>query len=403
MNTTRRFWVGGYVCLTVALACMLLPVSGGFAAGAAEESTDHYKMLSSVEYSGKTQFRNEIEALLTARKNTLPDDKVEYFISSDEFDLANISPISAGRPGANEISFIIDRKAGLISGRGQQMALLERISNECVAALTRVTEENVGKTWKQSFHLSSVGNFFPGELTLTLTATSLESKLFGKAIAVRALSEPFVVSAANVKKGAGIINARINAVYLFDWQIHEVYLALSVFEAQTTMNGFNEELRHEVATYRTDAAGTPIDLSGLDRKFSTFAAKVGLAKNGLKVEKASALPQWAQCVSLGAAQAANICAAIACEGGLNQAATIYVSTTRTITMQSLGRLASMDTIGTVNSRLAADIIGIKGMRIAGKPKLTPKSALRLGGVTGGIALAASGGGGGGGGSSSRSP
>ena len=70
-------------------------------------------------------------------------------------------------------------------------------------------------------------------------------------------------------------------------------------------------------------------------------------------------------------------------------------------MQSLGRIASMDTVGTVNSRLAADVIGIKGMRIAAMPKLTPKSALVIGGGAAGIALAA--GGGGGGGSSARSP
>ena len=402
MSTTKHFRTSRHLYFVIALACALLLAFGRPVAGAEKESTDHYKMLSSVEYSGQTQFRNQVETILTARKSILPDNKVKYFISSADFDLSNITPISAGGSRSNAISFIMDRKTGFISGSGRQMALLERISNECVTDLTRVTEQNVGKTWKQSFHLSSVGNLLPGELRLTLTATSLESKLFGKMIAVRALSEPFVVRAANAKKDNGIINARINTVYLFDSQIQEVYLALSVFQAQTTMNGFNEELRYEVATYRTDAAGTAIDLSGLDSNFSTFAAGVGLSNKGLKIQTASApLPQWAQSVCSGAAQAANICAATACEGGSNQVATIYVPATQTSTMQSLGRIASMDTIGTVNSRLAADTIGIKGMRIAAMPKLTPKSALLLGGTTGIVLIAAGGGGGGGG--SSRSP
>ena len=38
--------------------------------------------------------------------------------------------------------------------------LLEKINNECVRSLEKVTKNNVGKTWKQAFKMSSFGRTF---------------------------------------------------------------------------------------------------------------------------------------------------------------------------------------------------------------------------------------------------
>ena len=110
-----------------------------------------------------------------------------------------------------------------------------------------MTKDNVGKTWKQSINLSSFGDSLPGELRFTLTAIELNTDVFGEMIAVKALSEPFFI-----KAGGGSVRSTINTVYLFDPKIEELYLSVSVFEATKDVDS-KKTLRHEVATYRTDA------------------------------------------------------------------------------------------------------------------------------------------------------
>jgi len=120
---------------------------------------------------------------------------------------------------------------------------------------------------------------------------------FNDMIAVRALSEPFIVKAAKEEgTGVGGLRSRINAVYLFDPEIDDVYLSISAFEATTNINGFKETLRHEVATYKTDAAGASVAMTALGKKFEKLARKMGLTKKSLKVVKESPLPQWARSI-----------------------------------------------------------------------------------------------------------
>ena len=102
----------------------------------------------------------------------------------------------------------------------------------------------------------------------------------------------------------------------------------------------------------TNASGESVDLAGLGKKFEKFTQKVGLAGKSLKVVKESALPQWARYEGLGAAQVAGICAATACEGGLNPVVTVCIPTARTIALQSLGRLGTASQLGTISGLLA---------------------------------------------------
>ncbi len=366
---------------------------------AESESIQHYKLLSSVEYSGEGQFKNQVETLLNVRKQFLSDNKVQYFISSEDFDLLGDSSISD-----RELSFIVDEVNGRISESGKDLGFLEKINNYCIGSLKKVTRDNIGKTWKQSFSVPFLEHLFSGDLNLTLTAMKMNTEVFGDVIAVRALSEPFIIKSSGTKKQAGNVQSKIGAVYLFDKEIEEIYMSISVFEATTDINGSKERLRHEVGTYMTDSTGLSVNLSGLGKDFENFVSKVGLNSKSLKVEKETSLPQWAQYEGLTGAQVAHICAATACEGAPNPVASLYVPTVRTLAMQSRGTLLpiGMFGTGTVSGALASNVVGMGGMKIAAGPLFMGISPLTAGLAAGGGATAIAAGGGGSG-SSSRSP
>ncbi len=375
-------------------------------AGLAEsESIQHYKLLSSVEYSGEGQFKNQVETLLNVRKQFLSDNRVQYFISSEDFDLLG-GAISEQQSSSRELSFIVDEKTGRISEGGKDLGFLEKVNNYCISSLKKVTRDNIGKTWKQSFNVPFLEHLFSGDLNLTLTALKMNTEVFGEVIAVRALSEPFVIKSSGTKKKAGNVQSKISAVYLFDTEIEEIYLSISVFEATTDINGSKEKLRYEVGTYMTDSTGSSVNLSGLGKDFEKLVSKIGLNNKSLKVEKETSLPQWAQYEGLTGAQVAHICAATACEGAPNPVASLYVPTVRTLAMQSRGTLPpiGMFGTGTVSGALASNVVGMGGMKIAAGPLFMGVSPMTAGLAAGGGATAiAAGAGGGGGGDDSRSP
>lgn len=90
-NKTKCFWSKQTFCLMMWLSVVLSPPFGKVGLAAENESLQHYKMLSAVEYTGKGQFRSQAETLFTARKQPLSDDKVRYFLSANNFDLVGDS------------------------------------------------------------------------------------------------------------------------------------------------------------------------------------------------------------------------------------------------------------------------------------------------------------------------
>ena len=410
MSRTKYFWAKQGFCLMVVLSSVLLVPFGKACLAAENEGVEHYKMLSTVEFTGKTQFRNQVETLFTVKKQLLSDDKVKYFISTDDFARVGSDLNPERQSPSNELSFVIDRKTRTLSECSKDLALLERVNNHCVRSVKKVTQENIGKTWKQSFNLSFLDHLLPDDLKFTLTAIQLKTKVFGEMIAVRALSEPFVVKAAKKDGGVGDIKCRMNAVYLFDSEIKDIYLSISVFEATTNVNGSKEKLRYEIATYKTDASGAAVDMSGLGKKFEKLVRKVGLSRKAVKVTKESSLPQWVQYEGLAAVQVTNLCAATACEGAANPVTTVCIPAARTVALQSAGKLAAAKQMATISSLLVKSIPGTAGMKIAVAPAFMGVGLGTAGAVAGGtvgtVAIAGGGGGGGGGGASTsttRSP
>jgi len=369
----------------------------------ADQSTEHYKMLSIVEYSGKGQFRSEVDTLLTVKKEMLADDVVQFDIASEDFDLWSGRQSSSDWSSARHLSFIVNRKTGYLSGTNKDLELFERINNQCISSLDRLNEDNIGKTWKQTFDLGFLDPRLPQELRFTLTAIKLEGDQWdqwGGLTAVRALSEPFKFNAVTEEGQTGTIKSRINAVYLFGRGVEDVHMTMVVFEADTKMNGFKEQLRHEIATYRTDSQGVPLILDSLGKKFEKLVSKVGLSKKAIKVSEQVPLPRWAQSEGLVTAQVANICAATACEGALNPVAAVLIPSIQTIGLQSTGAITSIGSVGTVSGALTASVPALSGMQIAMAPSLIGLNWTTAGAVAGGtVAIAA---GGSSGGSSSRS-
>ena len=378
----QGFW------MIMALSIMLSASSGITGLAGEQESVQHFKMISVVEYTGKEQFRNQAETLFTVRKEALSNNEVQYFFTGND-----LNPSLNNKSSSTGFSFILDRNTRHLSGVGEDMAFWAKVNNESAKSLKiKVTKDKVGKTWKQSFGLSSLSDSLPRRLGFTLTAMELKTEMFGEMIAVRALSEPFFV-----KTGNDSIRSKINAIYLFDPKIEDIYLSISVFEAATDAYGSKEILRHEVATYRTDAIGASVDLSGLGQEFEKFVRKVGLSRKGVKVVEESPLPQWAQSEGLAAAQVANICAAMACEGAPNPVITVCIPAARIVGAQSLGQIPSIGTFATaetVAGSLGKSVVGIGTMKIALAPAwvgmglITAKTAtLAAGATAGGLVIA----------------
>lgn len=395
----RKKWARRNFCVMVVLSALLLLTFSKVALAVESESVNHYKMISTVEYSGKTQFSSQVESLFTAKKQPLSDGSVRYSIAADNFDLLT------GRKGASsgELSFVIDEKSRRILSVGKNMELLGKVNNQCIRFLQKVTKENIGKTWKQSFSLSAVGKPLPEEIKFTLTAIQVKAKMFGEEIseliAVRALSEPFITETAKAGGGTGSIRSRIGVIYLFDSAVENVYLSVSTFEANTNINGYKEKLRHEIATYKTDASGEAVALSKLGKKFEKLVQKLGLTKKALEIKKEAPLPQWARTDALVVAQAGNVCAATACEGALNPVIMVSMPAAQTVGLQSVSGLAGAGG-ATVGGALATSVPAVGGMTLAPGAIGAGTAAAIAGGT---IAVAAGGSSGGSSSATSSSP
>jgi hypothetical protein len=364
----RYFWRGFVLRFMSALPVVFIVLSTT-GLGMETQNVQHYKLISTVEYAGEGQFRNQAVTMLTVTKGPLSGNEVQY-----SFTAKDPNSTSGQQASSMAFSFVIDKDTRRVSRATEDLTFWARVNNESVKSLKRVTRDNVGKTWKQSVDLSSLGEVSIEKLSFTLTAIQTRTGAFGEMIAVRALSEPFVV-----KIDKKFFRSKISTVYLFDPGIEDIYLSISVFEAAGDAGGLKETLRHEVATYRTDAAGVPVDLSDVGRDFEKLVAKLGLSQGSLEVVEESPLPQWALSQGLRAAQVANICSAAVCEGALNPVATVSIPIARVLESQR------------ENARGGA---GIFQRLVSGFGWNLPTAAIIGGAIA--IPIAVSGGGGGGG-------
>lgn len=333
--------------MTLCFVLAVLLAMGSSAWTADCESVQQYRMQSVLEYSGETQFCNKAETVFTAKKYLVSDGKARYVLSADE-----VTGVGDGVPSSlRELSFVIDRKTQHLSGADGDLGLMEKVTNQCAMSLKEVTRDNVGKTWKQTFDLSSLGNSVPGELRFTLTAMPIQTQAHGELIAVRALSEPFPAEITG-----GTAQCRMNCAYVFCSGFEDIFFSASVFGATTNCNGYGENLKHTVTTWKVDASGQPAKFEelGENKDFERLLSRLGVTRNVVVVQAAS-LPQWARSEGVRAAQVANLCASVSCEGALNPVATIYLPAASTVGLQSFSESLTLNRIltGAEGSEAAA--------------------------------------------------
>lgn len=343
----------------------------------AADNLQHYRMVSTVEYTGEGQFRNQVETLFTVKRQAAAAGVVNYYLESD---------------GLEQLSFTVDRDAQKLSAGSEGIEFFAAVANNCVREMNKVTEDSVGKTWKQTISLASFPGSLPEKISFTLTAMKVNNTAYGDMIAVRALSEPFPVIVSD-----GTVTSRINTVYLFDAKIEDIYLSVSVYESMARFNGVNETLRYELATYKTDSDGKALQINNLGKDFGQFVNCVGLSRTPLEVTQKASLPAWAKSDGIAAAQVATICSSTACEGALNPVAMISIPAAKVIELQK-----ESDVIISGNTNLAAAGSPNIWQQLVDKHGFWPAAGI-VGGVAVGGVAAAGGFGGGGGGSTAASP
>src|SRR4030042_2145927 len=99
-------------------------------AASASGSLQYYKMIATMEFSGKVQYRNAVETLLAVKKEILSDNQVRYSLSARDYD---ISGSGASVPGV--MSFVVNPQTKEITDGDKDLVLFEEITNQCVNAL----------------------------------------------------------------------------------------------------------------------------------------------------------------------------------------------------------------------------------------------------------------------------
>jgi hypothetical protein len=373
---------------------LVLSLWGGL--GLAQENgsgtTQHFKMLSTVEFDGQGQFRNQVETLFTVERKPLEEDKVHYSVYTGDFSLIDGQAKDDQASTAGALSFVVNRATKRVSVDSQEFSFFEQINNECVDSLKKVTKENVGKSWKQTFSLPFLDDPFPQSIRFKMKAIQVETDLIGEMIAIRAISEPFRYEAQKpgTEDEMETIQSRIGTVYLFDPAVETIYMSISVFEAKTKISGQWEVLRHEVATYMTNESGESLDLSGLGKSFESLVKGVKMKGEGLEVVDSVELPLWAQSEALKASQVANICASLACEGAPNPVMPVSLPVSQTLGLQSGGRLSSLRNGLPLFGSLGAGVPGVGNLNFIGAAPFlgigAGNAALGAGAIAGGAAL-----------------
>ncbi|MBN1804573.1 MAG: hypothetical protein JW837_04935 [Sedimentisphaerales bacterium] len=351
------------------------------------ESVEHYRAVSSVEFKGQELFNNRADQRFDVERVIQSDGKQNYTVTFPEI--------------GESYTFTLDKPTMTITNSSQELQFQQQVGNLCALTLKGGVKNNIGKTWKQSFDLSPLGRSLPEGLSFTLTSEPFESATIGNVVAVRALSAPFDTTILD-EAGENVvpIKCRMNAVYVFDDQIDTLHMCSSVFTLERKEELLKKSiLCHQTAIYRTDAEGEPVDI-GLEpkskqgKKFSEFIKKIGLREKMLKIkdEQMTLMPKWARTDGVRISNAANICAAFACEGGINPVAPLCLSANRMVVLQSWGTVGQTGVVS-VGTTLASSLGTAK---LATAPFLGVGAGWAgaiAGGIGGGVAAGSGGGGG----------
>lgn len=368
------FWLRLLLGLIVAFPMSQLSYAQKYQVSA-DQSVDHFKLVSTVEYiaeRGKEsrQYRHQSEPWFTVERSDGNSVQGRYRVFTNDLRfMNNNTPEGLVNPGQIDYS-LTDKR--YMSGVDDDLIHLQKINNEAIRSLNGKAVNDIGKTWTHRFNLKIFNHYsLPDELKFSITSLKVPTKHLGNLIAVRAISDEFLVKAAAQSDGYGYVRCKTASVYLFDPNVpygssEEVYVSATVFVAATKMDDMDQQYRYEFGTYKTDANGTPVDLEGLDFNFEDFVRKIKLSPYPIEVKQPSGLPFWAQSEVVNAAQIASACSAVVCEQSMvNPVSSRYLAAARVYGLQGECCLISCGR-RTVCQALKQDVAAITPMNICGE-------------------------------------
>jgi hypothetical protein len=343
------------------------------------QSVDYFYLVSTVEYtakqgSEKKQYRHQIEPWFTVTSYPTSDTQRHYRVSTDRLRLKN-GYVYEQYQDVNEINYDLTDKR-YITAVDDDLQHLRKMNNACIDTLDGKAENEVGKTWTCRYDLRIFNHYsLPDELKFTVSSIKVPTKELGDLVAVRAISDPFMIKAIGQNEEYGYVKCQVASVYLFDPYVmnrdsEDLYVSATKFMAATKMDGMTQEYCYEFGTYKTDSNGTPIDLNGLDYVFEGFTQKIELTPEPLEVNEPTGMPFWARSEIVNAAQIASTCAAVTCEQAIvNPVASVYLAAARTYQFQDQECLLVPTPCNrTVCQALRADVKAIHPMDICGKKR-----------------------------------
>jgi hypothetical protein len=303
-----------------------------------KQRTDYFKLVSTIEYTAQRgneskQYRHQAEPWFAVTTMPQANGQRHYHLITGDLRFQN-QYLEQKYEDAGEINYDLTEKR-LMTGVDSDLLHLQKMNNECIKTINGKAPKEVGKTWTCRFNLGIFNHYsLPNELKFTVTSIKVPTNKLGDLIAVRAISDPFLVKAAAQIEGYGFVECRIACVYLFDPYTYEtseedIYVSAMVFLAATKMDGMTQQYRYEFGTYKTGADAVAVDMNGLGSELEDFIKEIQLIPQPIKVDSPCCLPFWAQSEIVNAAQLASTCAAVACEQGIvNPVASIYLAAAR---------------------------------------------------------------------------
>lgn len=347
----------------------------------AEQKTDYFKLVSTVEYTAERagqnrQYRHQAEPWFMVTTAPQLNDETHYNLLTTDLEFQTEYAAELYR-NIGEINYDLTQKRYMTSVDDDLIHLL-KMNNECVRSLEGQVPKEVGKTWTCRFNLKIFEHYsLPDELKFTVTSIKVRTDELGDLVAVRAISDPFMVKAVRQIDGYGFVKCQLASVYLFDPYVYEtnaedVYVSATVFIATTKMDDMTQNYRYEFGTYKTDADANAIDMEGLGTELEDFVRQIHLVPEPLDVNDAAGLPFWAKSEIVNAAQLATACAAVACEQDLvNPVASIYLAAARIYEYQDDCLLSSYWCPRSVCQALRQDVEEIYPMNICGDRWIIP--------------------------------
>ncbi|PKL49167.1 MAG: hypothetical protein CVV39_03380 [Planctomycetes bacterium HGW-Planctomycetes-1] len=374
-----KFWL--HILLAVAVSLPAGPIAYAQQtrqqAQSIGQSVDYFYLVSTVEYTAKQgseerQYRHQVEPWFTVTSYPISKTQRHYNLSTHRLDVKK-GYIYGQYQDVNEINYDLTDKRYMTSV-DDDLQHLRKMNNACIDTLNGKAVNKVGETWTCRYDLRIFNHYsLPDELKFTVSSIEVPTEKLGDLVAVRAISDPFMVKAVSQREEYGYVKCQVASVYLFDLYVmdrnsEDLYVSATKFMAATKMDGMTQQYCYEFGTYKTDSNSMPIDLNGLDYIFEGFTQKIELTPEPLEVNQPTGMPFWARVEIVNAAQIASTCAAVTCEQAIvNPVASVYLAAARTYQFQEEECLLLPTPCNrTVCQALRADVKAIRPMEICGK-------------------------------------